>query len=111
MQCADDLALAQRAAVRDLDAWADWSRLDPRDRDVILNEAKLIPGVPPPTDTDATLLDALDQTPLTAWRDRISLVLHQRDQARQRAAKKLEPQSVSVPVSSATALSMNASVR
>ncbi len=49
-----------------------------------------------------SLLHALDQTSLTAWQDRISLVAHQRDQARQRAAKQLEPESVSVAAPAAT---------
>jgi hypothetical protein len=44
----------------------------------------------------AALLDVLDTTPLAAWQDQISLVPSRRDQARQRAAKKLEPESVSV---------------
>ena len=40
--------------------------------------------------------------PLSAWTDRITLVDSRRDQARQRAAKKLEPKSVEVKPPSAT---------
>ena len=54
------------------------------------------PATPPDVSTDAKLLEALDATPLSAWHDRISLVPSRRDQARQRAAKKLEPESVTV---------------
>ena len=50
----------------------------------------------------AALLAVLDATPLAAWQDQISLVPSRRDQARQRAAQKLEPASVSVAPPRAT---------
>ena len=102
LQRAEDLASAQRAAVEELEAWPDWAQLDVADREAILKDAKLVPVPSPDVASDASLLDALDQTSLSAWQDRISLVAHQRDQARQRAAKQLEPESVSVAVPSAT---------
>ena len=46
--------------------------------------------------SDTKLLEALDTTSFSAWQDRISLVPGRRDQARQRAAKQLEPESVAV---------------
>jgi hypothetical protein len=44
---------------------------------------------------------------LSGWRDRISLVSSRRDQARQRAAKRLEPDSVTVALPPATIKSPN----
>jgi hypothetical protein len=44
----------------------------------------------------------LDSIPLSGWKDRISLVPTRRDQARLRAAKELEPESVTVAPPSAT---------
>jgi hypothetical protein len=93
---------AQQQAVAELEAWEDWSKLGTADQDAILSEAKLIAADPPDVGTDATLLAALDATPLTAWQDRISLVPGRRDHARQRAAIRLEPESVTVTAPSAT---------
>lgn len=102
LQRADSLASAQRAAIEELQAWPEWTQLDEAVREAILKDAKLVAVPPPDVTSDARLLDALDQTSLRAWQDRISLVGHQRNQARQRAAKQLEPESVSVAVPSAT---------
>jgi hypothetical protein len=99
---AEDLADAQVAAVAELEAWPDWQKLDTADRDAIVADAKLLAAPLPDVSTEAKLLEALDATPLSAWRDRISLVAGRRDQARQRAAKKLEPESVEVRPPSAT---------
>ena len=102
LQCADSLASAQRAAVEKLLAWPEWTQLAAGDRQTILRDAKLGPLPPPEVASDASLLATLDHTSLSAWQDRIGLVAHQRDQARQRAAKQLEPGSVSVVAPSAT---------
>ena len=99
---AQQLADAQRAAVAELEAWDDWKKLDPADRDAIVAEAKLVATDPPDVSTAAKLLEVLDISPLSAWNDRISLVTSRRDQARQRAAKKLEPESVEVKPPSVT---------
>jgi len=48
------------------------------------------------------LLEALDAVPLSGWQDQISLVPSRREQARQRAAKQLEPESITVAPPSAT---------
>ena len=82
--------------------WEDWHKLDAADRDAIVADAKLVAAEPPDVSSEAKLLEALDATPLTAWNDRLSLVASRRDQARQRAAKQLEPASVAVTVPSAT---------
>jgi hypothetical protein len=97
-----ELAKAQAAAVAELEAWPDWQRLDAVDRETIASDAKLLTMPAPDVSTDATLLEALDASPLSAWRDRISLVTGRRDQARQRAAKQLEPESVEVKPPTAT---------
>jgi len=101
-QRTESLAAAQRAAIEELQASPEWAELEESDRDAILQGAKLVPIPPPDVASDASLLAALDQTSLGAWQDRVSLVAHQRDQARQRAVKKLEPESVSVPAPTAT---------
>jgi hypothetical protein len=102
LQRAAQLDQTQRDAVAELEAWHEWSNLDPADRAAIVADAKLAPSDPPDVGTDAKLLEALDATPLTAWQDRISLVPSRRDQARQRAATQLEPESISVAAPSAT---------
>jgi len=99
---AQQLVGAQRAAVAWLEAWPEWSKLDPADRDAIVAEAKLVPAAPPDVSTESKLLESLDAIPLSAWTDRITLVDSRRDQARQRAAKKLEPKSVEVKPPSTT---------
>jgi hypothetical protein len=101
-QRARQLADAQRAAVAELEAWSEWSKLDPADRAAIIAEAKLVLDPPPDVSTESKLLASLDAVPLSAWTDRITLVDSRRDQARQRAAKKLEPMSVEVKPPSAT---------
>ena len=102
LQSATDLASAQTAALAELQAWPEWTQLDVADRDAILTEAKLVPVPPPDVSSDENLLVALDRLSLSGWEDRISLVAHQREQARQGAAKKLEPESVSISAPSAT---------
>jgi hypothetical protein len=101
-QRAQQLADAQRAAVAGLEAWPEWNKLDPADRDAIVAEAKLVPAPRPDVSTESKLLESLDAVPLNAWTDRITLVDSRRDQARQRAAKKLEPKSVEVKPPAAT---------
>jgi hypothetical protein len=95
-------AAAQRAAIADLVKWDDWGRLDQGDQEAIVSEAKLVVLEPPDVSTDAALLQALDATSLAAWSDRTSLVPGRRDQARQRAAALIEPESVTVTLPSAT---------
>jgi hypothetical protein len=93
---AQRLAVAQRQAIADLESWTGWGDIDASDRESILVETKLSPSAPPEVAADAQLLDVLDATPLSAWDDQTSLVPSRRDQARHRAATKLEPESVTV---------------
>jgi hypothetical protein len=99
---AERLADSQRAAVAQLTAWGEWNKLDAVDREAIVADVKLVPTQPPDVTSEEKLLEVLDSTPLSAWVDKISLVDGRRDQARQRAAKKLEPESVEVKPPSAT---------
>jgi hypothetical protein len=99
-QRAEELENAKRAAVEELESWAEWAKLDPSDREVIIAEARLTAETPPDVSSGDRLLDVLDATPLSGWRDRISLVPSRRDQARQRALKKLQPESVRVTMPS-----------
>jgi hypothetical protein len=95
-QRSEQLENANSRVVTELESWAEWAKLDPADREVILTEARLIPEAPPDVSSSDRLLEVLDATPVSEWRDRISLVPSRRDQARQRALKKLQPESVRV---------------
>jgi hypothetical protein len=97
----DQLTDAQHAAIHELERWGEWDRLDPSERQSIIEDAQLVTTAPPGFPTAVKLLEALDAVPLSAWQDRISLVPGRRDQARQRAAKQLEPESVPVTPPSA----------
>jgi hypothetical protein len=101
-QRAQQLANAQHTAITELEAWPEWNKLDPADLDTIVADAKLVPAPPPDVSTESKLLESLDAVPLSAWTDRITLVNSRRDQARQRAAQKVEPESVEVKAPSAT---------
>jgi hypothetical protein len=101
VQRAEQLATAQRAAVAELEASQEWGKLHATERETIAAGAHLAAVDPLDVAADSALLAALDVTPLGAWDDRISLVPSRRDQARQRAAKKLEPGSVTVTAPSA----------
>lgn len=94
----EQLADAQRAAVDDLTAWAEWRKLDPVERDRLIAEAKLVVEPSPDISGDSELLEVLDAQPLSAWHDRISLVASRVDQLRQHALQKLQPESVHVTV-------------
>lgn len=96
------LASEQQAAIQQLEDWDEWSKLDTTGREAILRDTKLSNQPAPEVSTDAALLQALDATPLSAWQDRIGLVPSRRDQARQYAAKQLEPEAVTVTPPPAT---------
>ncbi|HKO37391.1 MAG TPA: BREX system P-loop protein BrxC [Solirubrobacterales bacterium] len=95
---AQRLAEAQREAVGELERWDGWAKLEEADRRAIVEQAKLVAAEPPRAGNERDLLELLDADPLRAWGERIDLVASRREQARQRAAKKLEPESVAVPV-------------
>lgn len=99
---AEQLSAAQRAAISEIEAWDEWSKLTPASRDAILEDAKLVPGEPPDLSADAKLLEALDATPLGAWQDRLNLVPGRQDQARRAAAVVIAPKSVAVTIPSTT---------
>jgi hypothetical protein len=98
----EELASAQRDALDELEASDEWTKLEASVRQSIIQDTTLIPADLPDLATDEKLLQALDAVALKSWRDRISLVPNRRDQARQRAAKLLEPESVTVTPPSAT---------
>jgi hypothetical protein len=98
---AGELADAQKNAVNALASWQEWGHLESSDQQTILEESKLVVDPPPDLSTDGTMLDNLDTLPLSGWQDRISLVASRLDQARLRAAKRLEPESVSIKPSAA----------
>ncbi len=61
----DQLASAQQAAVHELERWDDWDKLEPSDRQSIIEGAKLTAAAPPDISTAARLLEALDAIPLS----------------------------------------------
>jgi hypothetical protein len=99
---AERLAAAQRDAVADLEGWEGWSQLDPVDREALLREYRLVPEDAPAVGGDGALLQLLDAQPLAAWSERLEMAPIRGDQARRRATKILEPESVSVEVPRAT---------
>jgi len=98
----EEHAKEQALAVAALHAWDGWDKLEQIPAALIVEEAKLNPLAHIDVTTNATLLEALDAVPLSAWRDRISLIPSRLDQARQRAAKQLEPESVTIHPPTAT---------
>jgi hypothetical protein len=98
----EQLTNEQQRAVTDLAATSEWTQLSQEKQAELVEDAKLAPVEMPDTSSDGKLLESLDAIPLSGWQDRISLVPSRRDQARQRAAKLLEPESVTVALPSAT---------
>jgi hypothetical protein len=92
----------QAKAVQDLEASAEWKQLDPADRDTLLASAGLATVSAPALGSDTELLKSLDETPLSSWKERRQAIPAKVASARQAAAKKLEPKSVSVTPSPAT---------
>lgn len=99
---AERYAQAQQKAVAELQSSAAWAELEAADCDAILSDAQLVPVAPPDVSSDTALLNALDGTGLGTWEERIELVPGRLNLARQRAAKLLEPESVSVHLPPAT---------
>jgi hypothetical protein len=92
----------QAKAVQDLEASAEWKQLDAADRDTLLTSAGLATVSAPALGSDTELLKSLDETPLSSWKERRQAIPAKVAAARQAAARKLEPKSVSVIPSPAT---------
>ncbi len=89
-------------ALQDLEASAEWQQLDPSDRDDLLASSGLTAVSAPVVGSDTELLKALDETPLSVWKERRQAIPAKVAAARAAAAKKLEPKSVTVMAASAT---------
>ncbi len=100
--CAAEYEADRLAALAELESADVWTSLDPEARATILRQTNLVAVPQPDTSSVTRLLEALDATSLNGWRDRIGLVPGRRDQARQRAAKLAEPDSVPVAPPNAT---------
>ncbi|MGN6258091.1 MAG: BREX system P-loop protein BrxC [Solirubrobacterales bacterium] len=87
---------ARRSAAAELERWDDWAKLGPEDRRAIVEEAKLVAEKPPQPKNEKDLLELLEVSPLRAWSEQIDFVPSRLERARKQAAKKLEPESVSV---------------
>ena len=98
----DELSAAQQTAIGELEQWPDWSKLDERERREILEGSQLVAVDPAAIATAGELLEDLDAKPLSAWEDRISMVPGRRDQVRGKAARRLEPESVTVNLPATT---------
>ena len=102
-QRAERLAVAQRRPSRSSKTGNEWTKLDPATVNASHRRRQARCGSPARRVVPRTqLLEALDATPLSVWQDRIGFVPSRRDQARQHAAKQLEPESVRVTPPSAT---------
>lgn len=92
----------QAKAVKDLEASAEWQQLDAADRDAVLASAGLTTVSSPALGSDTELLKALDETPLSSWKERRQAIPAKVAAVRAAAAKRLEPKSVSVTATPAT---------
>lgn len=98
---AEALFTDQRAALDELQSSEEWRKLDSSFQESLVKDSELLPADIPDISTEQLLLGALDSFPLSSWRDRVSLVPTRLDQARRNAAKRLEPESVTVRLPSA----------
>lgn len=92
----------QDEVVKGLESTSEWGRLGVNERESIIKESNLGTALEPDVSSVAKLLESLDAVSLSGWRDRINLIPSRREQAWQRAAKRLEPESVTVTPPSAT---------
>jgi hypothetical protein len=92
----------QEKALADIEASAEWQRLDPADREPILAASGLSAAAVPAVGSDDELLKALDATSLNAWAERRQAIPAKVATARAAVAKKLEPKSVTVNAPAAT---------
>lgn len=92
----------QAKALLDLGASAEWQQLDETEREAFLARAGLAGTSSPEVGSDADLLKALDETPLTVWKERRQAIPAKVAVARAAAAKQLEPRAVTVSAPSAT---------
>jgi hypothetical protein len=88
--------------VPELEASAEWQQLDESDRISILQRVGLEEIAEPSLSTDDQVLAALDAAPLGTWLERRQALSRKVAEARELAAKMLEPKSVSVRPRSAT---------
>jgi len=89
-------------ALQDLGSTAEWQGLDSGERDALLASAGLATVAIPAVSSDAELLKALDETPLTVWKERRQAIPAKVAAARSAAAKLREPSAVTVTPASAT---------
>ncbi len=92
----------QTKAVQDLEASAEWQQLETNERDALLASAGLAAVSTPAVGSDAELLTALDETPLSVWKERRQAFPAKVAAARAAAAKQHEPKAVTVTPASAT---------
>jgi hypothetical protein len=88
------LYLAREQAIGELEATEEWQRLPNHERERIIRNYTLSPIAELHIGTDGELLSALDATPLADWEDKIVALSGRVAQAREEAAKLLEPKAV-----------------
>lgn len=92
----------QAKAIEELEATAEWKQLDEGEREVLLRSAGLAATTSPVVSSDEDLLRALDETPLSVWKERRQAIPVKVAAARAAAAKQQEPKAVTFVPSSAT---------
>ena len=97
-----ELKEAYAGEMSSLESSDEWKQLNDGDRSEVIAEVALHPLGEHPIGTEDELLSVLDSTPISAWRERRQALPAKVAAARQAAAKRLEPKSVSVKPKSAT---------
>lgn len=90
------LEAARESAIATLEATDEWPRLNDDQRDGVLREFQLEPAPAPAVGTDDEVLATLERIPLTDWTDKLAAIPGRLDNARQQAAKLLEPKSIPI---------------
>ena len=87
---------ARDKGLAELEADANWLKLEANQRDALLAEHGLHRAAAAPAATADALLEALERTPLDSWADRIGALPARFDRVRMAAAKQVEPKVTSV---------------
>ena len=91
-----NLESARVSALATLEATDEWPRLTAEQRAGVLQEFQLDPTRAPAVGTDDEILTTLDRIPLADWADKLAAIPGRLDNARQHAAKLLEPKSIPI---------------
>lgn len=96
------LAEGFKAELAALDADAEWQKLTPAQRKILLEQNNLTAPQTLDVSTDTALLSVLDRMPLSDWQDQLIALSGRVAKTREQAAKLLEPQAITVKPRPAT---------